>query len=172
MEIHVCRPRVGVANPLFSLWRMLWRPTAPASRTKSRRTAEESRTTQSVERWLVQCERTGIESHRGHCIFRRQDMLYCYRNNTHILNGFTHPLVAAQCSCWKLTICPVSKSSTVNFSDHEQLLLAIWCTCKVWYEFADVLLHSQSLTNEWPLNFPPRNISSVPRLPQSVNGTM
>jgi hypothetical protein len=110
--------------------------------------------------------------HRGHCIFRRQDMLYCYRNNTHILNGFTHPLVAAQCSCWKLTICPVSKSSTVNFSDHEQLLLAIWCTCKVWYEFADVLLHSQSLTNEWPLNFPPRNISSVPRLPQSVNGTM
>jgi len=36
--------RVGAANPLFSLWRALWRPTAPASRTKSRRTAEESRT--------------------------------------------------------------------------------------------------------------------------------
>ena len=33
------------ADPEFSLWRVLWRPTAPASRTKSRRTAEESRTT-------------------------------------------------------------------------------------------------------------------------------
>ena len=31
-------------NPLFSLWRALWRTTAPASRTKSRRTADESRT--------------------------------------------------------------------------------------------------------------------------------
>ena len=41
----MCRPRVGVANPLFSLWRALRRPTAPASRTKSRRMAEESRTT-------------------------------------------------------------------------------------------------------------------------------
>ena len=41
----MCRPGVGVANPLFSLWRALWRPTAPACRTKSRRTAEESRTT-------------------------------------------------------------------------------------------------------------------------------
>jgi hypothetical protein len=40
----MCRPRVGAANPLFSLWRVLRRPTAPASRTKSRRTAEESRT--------------------------------------------------------------------------------------------------------------------------------
>jgi hypothetical protein len=27
---------------MFSLWRALWRPTAPASRTKSRQTAEES----------------------------------------------------------------------------------------------------------------------------------
>ena len=40
----MCRPRVGVANSLFSLRRALWRPTAPGSRTKSRRTAEESRT--------------------------------------------------------------------------------------------------------------------------------
>ena len=40
----MCRPGVGAANPLFSLWRALWRPTAPASRPKSRRTAEESRT--------------------------------------------------------------------------------------------------------------------------------
>jgi hypothetical protein len=38
----MCRPRVGVANSLFSLRRALCRPTA--SRTKSRRTAEESRT--------------------------------------------------------------------------------------------------------------------------------
>jgi len=29
---------------LISLWRALWRPTTPASQTKSRRTAEESRT--------------------------------------------------------------------------------------------------------------------------------
>ena len=43
--MEMCRPGVGVANPLFSLWRALWRPTAPACRTKSRRTAEESRTT-------------------------------------------------------------------------------------------------------------------------------
>jgi hypothetical protein len=35
---------VGVANPLFFLWRALRRPSAPASQTKSRRTAEESRT--------------------------------------------------------------------------------------------------------------------------------
>jgi hypothetical protein len=43
---HVCRfeSESEMANPLFSLWRALWRPTAPASRTKSRRTAEESRT--------------------------------------------------------------------------------------------------------------------------------
>jgi hypothetical protein len=40
----MCRPRVGAANLLFSLWRALWCPTAPASWTKSRRTAEESRT--------------------------------------------------------------------------------------------------------------------------------
>jgi hypothetical protein len=40
----MCRPRVGAANPLFSLWRALWRPSAPASRTKSRRTTEVSRT--------------------------------------------------------------------------------------------------------------------------------
>ena len=39
----MCRARVGTANLLFSLWRALWSPTAPASRTKSRRTAEESR---------------------------------------------------------------------------------------------------------------------------------
>ena len=39
------RSRVGAANPLLSLWRALWRPMAPASRTKSRRTTEESRTT-------------------------------------------------------------------------------------------------------------------------------
>jgi hypothetical protein len=38
------RPRVGAANPLFSLWRALWRPSAPASRTKSHRTTEVSRT--------------------------------------------------------------------------------------------------------------------------------
>jgi hypothetical protein len=38
------RLRVGEANPLFSLCRALWRPTAPASWRKSRRTAEESRT--------------------------------------------------------------------------------------------------------------------------------
>jgi hypothetical protein len=44
----MCRPRVGVANPLFSLWRALRLPTAPASRTKSRRTAEESRTRTKV----------------------------------------------------------------------------------------------------------------------------
>jgi hypothetical protein len=37
-------PGVGVTNPLFSVCRALWRPTAPASRSKSRRTAEESRT--------------------------------------------------------------------------------------------------------------------------------
>jgi hypothetical protein len=37
-------PGVGAANLLFSLWRVLRRPTAPASRTKSRRTAKESRT--------------------------------------------------------------------------------------------------------------------------------
>ena len=42
--MEMCRPRVGVANPLFSLWRVLRRPTAPASRTKSRWMAEESRT--------------------------------------------------------------------------------------------------------------------------------
>ena len=40
----MCRPGVGAANPLIFLWRALWRPTAPASRTKSRQTAEESRT--------------------------------------------------------------------------------------------------------------------------------
>ena len=40
----MCRYGVGAVNPLFFLWRALWRPTAPASRTKSRRTAEESRT--------------------------------------------------------------------------------------------------------------------------------
>jgi hypothetical protein len=31
-------------HSLFSLWRALWRPRAPTSRTKSRQTAEESRT--------------------------------------------------------------------------------------------------------------------------------
>jgi hypothetical protein len=31
----MCRRRVAAANPLFSIWRALWRPTDPASRTKS-----------------------------------------------------------------------------------------------------------------------------------------
>jgi hypothetical protein len=44
LNVEMCQGRVGAANPLFSLWRALWRPTAPASLTKSRRTAEESRT--------------------------------------------------------------------------------------------------------------------------------
>jgi hypothetical protein len=42
--MEMCRPGVGATNPLFSLWRALRRPTAPASRAKSRWTAEESRT--------------------------------------------------------------------------------------------------------------------------------
>jgi hypothetical protein len=48
-NVEMCRPRVGAANLLFSLWRALWRSTVPASRTKSRRTAEESRTNQEVD---------------------------------------------------------------------------------------------------------------------------
>jgi hypothetical protein len=40
----MCRPGDGAANPLFFLWSAFGRPTAPASRTKRRRTAEESRT--------------------------------------------------------------------------------------------------------------------------------
>ena len=44
----MCRPGVGAANPLFSLWRGLWHPTAPANPTKSRREAEESRIKLSV----------------------------------------------------------------------------------------------------------------------------
>jgi hypothetical protein len=39
------RPGVGAANTLFFLWRVLRLPTAPASRTKIRRTPEESQTT-------------------------------------------------------------------------------------------------------------------------------
>ena len=42
--MEMCRPRVGVANPLFSLWRALLHPMAPASQAKSCRMAEESRT--------------------------------------------------------------------------------------------------------------------------------
>jgi hypothetical protein len=37
----MCSP---IRNPLFSVCRALWRPTVPASRKQSRRTAEESRT--------------------------------------------------------------------------------------------------------------------------------
>jgi len=50
--VEMCRHRVGAENPLFSLWRALWRPTAPASRTKSRRTAGESRTRADEKRLL------------------------------------------------------------------------------------------------------------------------
>ena len=55
----MCRPGVGAANPLFSLWRALC-PMAPASRTKSRRTAEESRTTCicKIFRNLKHCSKT------------------------------------------------------------------------------------------------------------------
>jgi len=42
--VEMCRHGDEAANLLFFLWRALWRPTAPASRTQSRRTAEESRT--------------------------------------------------------------------------------------------------------------------------------
>ena len=58
----MCRPGVAAANQLFSLWRTPWRPTAPASRTKSRRTAEESRTRKGSMRdpWMP--------------IFRKRDM--------------------------------------------------------------------------------------------------
>ena len=45
----MCWPRVGAANLLFSLWRAFWRPTATASRKKSRRTTEESRTITTFE---------------------------------------------------------------------------------------------------------------------------
>jgi hypothetical protein len=51
--VEMCRPRVGAANLLFSLWRALWRPTAPASRTKSRRMAEECRTRVPYEIFLT-----------------------------------------------------------------------------------------------------------------------
>jgi hypothetical protein len=62
----MCRHRVAVANPLFSVCRALWRPTAPASRKKSRRTAEESRTT----------SRYGLMSPRAHQT-RRSGRLLC-----------------------------------------------------------------------------------------------
>ena len=42
---------VWAANLLFSLWRVLWRPTAPASWTKSHRTADESRTSLALDLW-------------------------------------------------------------------------------------------------------------------------
>jgi hypothetical protein len=49
----MCRRRDAAANPLFSWWRALWRPTAPASRTKSRRTAEESRTSNDPKSYEI-----------------------------------------------------------------------------------------------------------------------
>jgi hypothetical protein len=52
----MCRPGVGATNPLFSLWRALWRPTAPARRTKSRRTAEGSRTKFKAEGNNTKCD--------------------------------------------------------------------------------------------------------------------
>jgi hypothetical protein len=75
----MCRPRVEAANPRFSLWSALWRHTAPASRTKCRRTAEESRTTltliqycgrqvqlnQSIFRWYKDKSEATIMSTNG-----------------------------------------------------------------------------------------------------------
>jgi hypothetical protein len=55
--MEMCRPRVGATNPLFSLWRTLPRPTAPASRTKSHRTAEES--------WMGTCKMKYTETERN-----------------------------------------------------------------------------------------------------------
>jgi hypothetical protein len=53
----MCRPGVGAANPLFSLRRVLERHTAPASRTKSHRTAEEYRTTCDIAPLFIHTHR-------------------------------------------------------------------------------------------------------------------
>jgi hypothetical protein len=70
----MCRPRVGATNPLFSLWRTLRRPTAPASRTKSHRTAEES--------WMGTCKMKYTETERN--LPKRNEMKRneIYRNET------------------------------------------------------------------------------------------
>ena len=71
----MCRLRVGAANSLFSLWRAFWRPTAPASQTISRRTAEESQTrTTSAYRRAVSGSNTHTRAYKvqvGPSAYRR-----------------------------------------------------------------------------------------------------
>ena len=61
--MEMCRSGVGASNTLFSLWRALCRPTAPASRTKRRRMAEESRTTISPITFLNRYSQKKIQPH-------------------------------------------------------------------------------------------------------------
>jgi hypothetical protein len=56
----MCKGRVTWVNPLFSICRALWRPSAPASRKKSCRKAEESRTRRwctvhslNINNWII-----------------------------------------------------------------------------------------------------------------------
>jgi hypothetical protein len=56
----MCQGRVAWVNPLFSICRALWRPSAPASRKKSCRKAEESRTRRwctvhslNINNWII-----------------------------------------------------------------------------------------------------------------------
>jgi hypothetical protein len=64
--MEMCRPGVGTVNPLFYLWRVLRHPTAPASRIKSRRTAEESRTRSMIVDTLL----IGAYSNKGVASFK------------------------------------------------------------------------------------------------------
>jgi hypothetical protein len=83
----MCRLRVGAANSLFSLWRAFWRPTAPASQTKSRRTAEESQTrTTSAYRRAVSGSNTHTRAYKvqvGPSAYRRAWISKVSGSNTH-----------------------------------------------------------------------------------------
>ena len=65
----MCWPGVWAANPLFSLWRALWHPMSPASRTKR----QESRTRFDLDRFL--CALISVLNYSRHyCKIRQQDI--------------------------------------------------------------------------------------------------
>jgi hypothetical protein len=79
----MCRPRVGEANPLFSLCRALWRPTAPASRKKAVGRQKESRT----NRKPISSPRSRNLKVIQKCVHLKCICIWCLDNWSRILSG-------------------------------------------------------------------------------------
>ena len=102
----MCRPRVGEANPLFSLCRALWRPTAPASRKKAVGRQKESRT----NRKPISSPRSRNLKVIQKCVHLKCICVWCLDNWSRILSGkpfSTFSMARLKTLQFRLTLTPL-----------------------------------------------------------------